>query len=64
MKKKSNSYFKLNKTNVSKLNAEHAHVILGGNTVNTCVNKSNIETCDPCTTSRYTVDFGSNATHC
>jgi len=62
MKKISNKSLRLNKINVSKLNA-----LLGGNPTKTPVKTDD---CPPdtqeetCTTSRYTVDFGSNATTC
>jgi hypothetical protein len=54
-----NRQLRLNKINISKLNAQHVQAILGGNTANTCVQKTHEETCsESCTTSRTTVDFG------
>ncbi|WP_420573759.1 class I lanthipeptide [Kordia sp.] len=69
MKKKLNKHLRFNKTNVSKLNAELAKVILGGKTANNYNQKTKEQTCPDtcgatCTTSRFTVDFGSNANDC
>ncbi|EDP95937.1 class I lanthipeptide [Kordia algicida OT-1] len=69
MKKKFKKHLQLNKINVSKLNLQHSHAILGGNTANTCPGKTNEETCpetcgDTCTTSRFTVDFSSKGENC
>lgn len=62
MKKVSKKNLRLNKINVSKLST-----LVGGNPTK---NPNNTDDCpqeteaDTCTTSRYTVDFASNATTC
>ena len=55
MKKITSRHLRLNKINVSKLNMQNAHTILGGNVPFT----GEKETCDldTCTSSRTTVDF-------
>lgn len=65
MKRKTNTHLRLNKINVSKLNALNANIVLGG----ALPYSGEKETCDldHCTSSRTGVDFGdnrSNDTNC